>query len=262
MTFKDNKPEAKKHIDSDGNENFGYLVQPGMVNTNQQVATIKNSIGTEQVIGSVTGATSVGNARLSTVAALMALNPASTIFVRLLADAADNLKVSNHDINGIEIEKRSYRVTLHIDNLAAVGTYHLVDLSDFATYPHPDPSSDTDIIVRSVKVEINGNTAFRGDIHIGYLSDVDADNGNFEHLMGWHFDLRELTVSEFLRYPAGLAKSGLTNHNLTDDVRFQTDENLTAGLTTSPAGNNDLVLLVDLTAGNVDFEIVLEYDIE
>lgn len=257
MTFKDNKPQTIKQVDNSGND-------LPTVNSGQPVVTIKNSAGNEPNIAAMNVLTMGAGFGIET-RSLMFTNVAGvgTRWVNGVTDGAGGYFPKSANYQGTNaIDKRGYRATLHIDNLGAVGTYHLVDLSDFATYPHPDPSSDTDIIIRSVKVEINGNTAFRGDIHIGYLSDVDADNGNFEHLMGWHFDLRELTVSEFLRYPAGLAKSGLTNHNLTDDVRFQTDENLTAGLTESPAGNNDLVLLVDLTAGNVDFEIVLEYDIE
>ncbi|MEE9410862.1 MAG: hypothetical protein V3V41_08040, partial [Candidatus Heimdallarchaeota archaeon] len=73
----------------------------------------------------------------------------------------------------------------------------------------------------------------------------------------------ETVIDREFRWPAGVPcadSNHVSSFTLTDDVQFQTDVNLTAGISTAPSGDGDLVLIVEFTAGAVDFSILVEYD--
>jgi len=155
----------------------------------------------------------------------------------------------------------NFHVHLDIENLGAAKGYMLVDLSDITNWPH---TLTSEIHLDSFNITVVGNAAFRGDIELGFLSNVDADNGDFNIIAGWHSDLKETGIFDASRdYKKGiiLATGYWFGPTTANNATWQTDVNLTGpdGATSYPSGNGDLVMNVALTAGNVDVGLSLVY---
>ena len=75
-------------------------------------------------------------------------------------------------------------VHLDIQALAAPKGYMLVDLSDTTNWPH---TAGDHITLEHLNLQVDPTAAFRGDIYIGFLSDVDADNGDLNKVVTFHF---------------------------------------------------------------------------
>jgi len=156
----------------------------------------------------------------------------------------------------------TFSVQLSIENLGASADYILVDLSDTVNFPH----TLTGLIqVSSIHLDLNPDTAFRGDIQLGYLKNVDATDGDFVLLKEWHQDLAaDPTHSGEHFFPNELICSDAYHLGAVtaNDVAFQTDVALTSPAGTSVSGTGDLALRVIRIAGNIDIGITLQYRTE
>ena len=102
-------------------------------------------------------------------------------------------------------------------------------------------------------------------VEVGYLKNVDGDNGDFVEVSGFNFTNKADPLVEVIDFGShGLHCTdnhhfGLTTANSTV---FQTDVNLLGpdGNTSYPSGAGDLALLVTLTAGDVDIEVTVGYE--
>ncbi len=161
-------------------------------------------------------------------------------------------------------EHRTLYVHSNLEAIAATTGFMLVDLSDITNWPH---TGIAHIDIESVTVQINPITAFRGDVELGYLSDVDADNGDFNVIFTWHFDQNADTVFQRLDFGAlGHFHANATTPQwfgpvTANDAIWQTDVNLLGpdGNTSYPSGNGDLVLKITRSAGTVDASILVGY---
>lgn len=153
---------------------------------------------------------------------------------------------------------------IHLDaeNVATTTGYMLIDLSDTTNWPHTNTGS---IGLDFVSVVINSSKTFAGDIELGFLSSVDATNGDFNIIHTWHSDQTGTneTGNIFGTIQFNQFRCIATNWfgpTTSDDTTWQTDVNIVrpdGG--NSFSGNGDLVLKVNRTAGNVDVGITVGY---
>lgn len=157
----------------------------------------------------------------------------------------------------------SFHVSMHTGTTAADKMFMLVDLSDTTNWPHTDTGS---IDVGYVHVAIACDNAFTGEIVLGFLSDVDDTNGDFNHIICWSFTLKNDTHVVDSSTFGSLGHFECSVDNFFGEVTanstlLQTDVSLTGpdGNTSYPSGNGDLVLFCDVPAGNVEVAVNITY---
>ena len=142
----------------------------------------------------------------------------------------------------------------------------VIDLSDTTNWPH----TNTDrISLFRVSISIAASKLFDGSVSIGWLSDVDATDGDFNAIHCWEVvfagtneprDIDQVIDYQHINYDVHIDKwFGPTSAN---NVLFQTDVDLYGpdGNTSYPSGNGDLVLYIQRTAGEIDVSLSVDYD--
>jgi hypothetical protein len=143
--------------------------------------------------------------------------------------------------------------SVHID-LTTTSTligYSLIDLSNTTVWNHKETSV---IILRSLGLIIEPSAAFTGEIKIGFLSAVDATNGDFNQIALWDSIVDAQNRRQDIQLPIdqnGL-RCALSHHTgpaIANSTLFQTDVNLSGPddptTTTYPSAAGDLVMIVD-----------------
>lgn len=154
--------------------------------------------------------------------------------------------------------------TIHVDfqSISAQTAFMLIDISDTTAWPH---SKTTHCVLEYMILEVDPDTNYLGEVKIGFLSNVDATNGDFNQL----FDIDLAKKSDLIVENINFGSHGLhceADHHfgpiLANSTLFQTDVNLEGpdNATSYPSGNDDLVLLVERSAGSVDVSLTLGYE--
>lgn len=166
-------------------------------------------------------------------------------------------QTSAHTVPGhVDIEV----VHLDIDDISAAQDFMLIDLSDTTAWPH---TATGHIDIAYLIINVSPSTAYAGDCEIGFLSAVDATNGDFHGLVEYHLDQKVDQFTDTINFGA-FEMSCETAHwygpTSANDTAFQTDVALTgpAGATHN-SGSGDLVVRVSRTAGNVSIGITIGY---
>lgn len=151
------------------------------------------------------------------------------------------------------------------DIISATTDYILIDLSDTTNYPHDFTGS---IHISNFSLLIDADNTADYLIQVGYLSNVDATNGDFNEIHRVSGTKKTGTVKE-IYYSVNpeaprLISSRITTSNVSaNDTAFQTDVNLASTLdpatADTPSGNGDLVLRVTINAGSIDISSLLGY---
>jgi len=155
----------------------------------------------------------------------------------------------------------TFHVNLSVSNAAGTVGYMLVDLSDTTNWPHTDTAH---IILQQVIVNTNTNTSFVGDLSFGFLSNVDASNGDY-HQIGFLHGERNSNVGQgafdFSNFGFGLETDEWFGPTTSNDTTWQTDVNLIGpdGGTSYPAGNGDFVMKLVSSAGAADISVTVTY---
>jgi len=156
--------------------------------------------------------------------------------------------------------------TMHVASVAATTGYMLVDLSDTINWKHFE-TGHIDLVF--VNIMINPGGSFSGSVDLGFLSNVDATNGDLNVIRYWPLDSESTpgqSVYELIQFGGidkwfhcGTERAFLTTH--ANSTLFQTDVNLEGpdGNTAYPSGNGDLVLRVVRTAGAISFGVLVGY---
>lgn len=154
---------------------------------------------------------------------------------------------------------------VHLDVVAQSGTvgYMLIDLSDTVNWPHTNTAH---IILQKVVIQSSQSTApaFLGNIQFGFLSNVDASNGDFHRigvLQGDRATALGGGIFDFSNYGLGLEEDEWFGPTTLNDTTWQTDVNLLGpdGNTSYPAGNGDFVCKLASSAGTISFGITVVY---
>lgn len=154
--------------------------------------------------------------------------------------------------------------TVHGDfqSIAAQTAFMLIDLSDTSNWAHSETGH---INLEYLIIEIDPDATYLGEIKIGFLTNVDGTDGDFNQI----FDVDMVKKSDLLVEVINFGSHGFdceTDHHFgpitADSALFQTDVNLKGpdGNTSYPSGDGDLVLLVERNGGEVDVSITLGYE--
>ena len=155
--------------------------------------------------------------------------------------------------------------TMHLDTgaVATQTAFMLVDISDTTNWKH----TNTDhIIIDHILIEVDPDLTYLGEIKVGFLSGVDATNGDFNQIIDFDMAKKSELAIEDLTFGGGFHCQTSTHFGpiLANSTLFQTDVDLGGPDDPStlayPSGNGDLILLVERTAGEVDVSITMVYE--
>jgi len=177
---------------------------------------------------------------------------------RVTTETAEG-QVSMHTIPGhVDIE------VVHIDieqsGTTTVG-YMVVDLSDTTNWPHT-ATGHIDIVY--IILNVNPTATFVGDIELGFLTNVDATNGDLNAIMEVHMDKKQDSIFQMMNF--GSFEMSLESEHwfgpiTANDALWQTDVNLQGpdGNTSFPSGAGDLVMHVVATTSDVAVGLTVGY---
>lgn len=154
--------------------------------------------------------------------------------------------------------------TIHLDTqaVAAQTAFMLIDLSDTTNWTH---SLTGHINLEYLILEVDPDGSYFGEIKIGFLTNVDGTDGDFNQII----DIDMVKKSDLLVETIDFGSHGFdceVDHHfgpiLANSTLFQTDVDLEGpdGATSYPSGNGDLVMLIERSAGTVDVSITLGYE--
>jgi len=151
---------------------------------------------------------------------------------------------------------------VHLDaDVSSTTAFMLVDLSDTTNWPH---SKTGHLDMAYLIINADPATNFAGDIELGFLSDVDAENGDFHGIMEFHLDKKTEPFTFGINFGAfgmDLETEHWFGPTTADSTLFQTDVNLEGpdGNTSFPSGNGDLVCIVTVSATSVAVGLTIGY---
>lgn len=154
-------------------------------------------------------------------------------------------------------------VHMDVQNIITQTAFMLIDLSNNSSnWAHSDTGH---INLEYFIIEIDPDDSYVGEIKIGFLSDVDATDGNFHQVL----DLDMRRKADLLVENIDFGSHGMdleTDHwfgpTTANSILFQTDVNLLGpdGATAYPSGAGDLVMIIERTGGAVDVSITIGYE--
>ena len=172
--------------------------------------------------------------------------------------------VTNEGVTSLSQVPGNFDVeVIHLDaeDVAANTGYMLVDLSDTTNWPH---TATGHIDVVFIILTTDPSATFSGDIQLGFLTSVDATNGDFNEIFELHMEKKPTAQLISIQYAAfGIALE--TDHFFgpvtANDTTWQTDVNLQGpdGATSYPSGNGDMVMFVTRTASDISISVTVGY---
>lgn len=151
---------------------------------------------------------------------------------------------------------------IHLDaeDIDATTGFMLVDLSDTTNWPHSD-TGHIDLLFFTMTTD--PHATFSGDIQLGFLTNVDATNGDFNEIFELHMEKKPSAQVVSIQYFFGIALE--TTHFFgpidANSTVWQTDVDLQgpSGATSFPSGAGDLVMQITRTAQDVSVSITVGY---
>lgn len=152
---------------------------------------------------------------------------------------------------------------IHLDaeDISTDTGFMLIDLSDTINWPHTKTGH---IDVLFFILSTDPTNTFVGDIELGFLTNVDAVNGDLNEIFELHLEKQSDPQALLFNYGAfGIAL--LTDHFFgpitANDTTWQTDVDLQGpdGNVSYPSGNGDLVMKIERTAGDISVSITIGY---
>ncbi len=164
-------------------------------------------------------------------------------------------------IDGLGVDVYAPKPSMQLDtgNLTASQDFILVDVSDTTLFKH---QTGDHIHMFHLDMSFDESTAFRGQVKIGFLVDVDATDGDFHTVLQWDFENAASEFEEDLNFNNPLIFNA--DHHVGDitanDTAFQTDVALsTVRGGTAFSGTGDVILRIIRTAGNVEIDSTMQY---
>lgn len=153
-------------------------------------------------------------------------------------------------------------VHFDIQNVQAQTAYMIVDLSDTTNWPHTKTGY---ITIEYLILEVDPDSSYAGEVKLGFLSNVDVDNGDFHQIIDIDMARQSALLVETIDFGShgmDLEKAHWFGPTTADSTLFQTDTSLKGpdGNTSYPAGDGDLVLIIERTAGAVDVSLTIGYE--
>ena len=149
-------------------------------------------------------------------------------------------------------------------DISATADFIFIDISDTTNYPHDNTSW---IHFGNLIIDVDASNLADYEIHLGFLSNVDATNGDFTHIYGWSGtksagnNIREVIAT----HPESVKARPSSNIGKQDlnDTAFQTDVNLAStkdpATADTPSGDGDIALRVTMNAGSINLKLGVVY---
>ena len=158
----------------------------------------------------------------------------------------------------------TYTVHLDVSTASTLIAYMLIDLSDTTTWKH---SVAGHINLEYINIEVDPDSSWVGEIKIGFLSDVDGDNGDFNQIIDIDMERKTALIIESFEFGSHGFDCETSHHYgpvVANSPLFQTaGANILGpdGSTSHPSGAGDLCFIVDGDGTNtVDVSITLGYE--
>ncbi len=151
---------------------------------------------------------------------------------------------------------------IHLDaeDIATTTGFMLVDLSDTTNWPHT-ATGHIDLLFFAMTTD--PSATFSGDVQVGFLSSVDATDGDLNEVFELHMEKKPDPKIVTIQYFFGIALEAAHFFGpiTANDTTWQTDVNLQgpSGASSFPSGNGDLVMLVTRTASDISVSITVGY---
>lgn len=187
--------------------------------------------------------------------------PASTELATVSQITKDG-KTSLYVVSGFT---ETYTVHMDVQSVVLTTAFMLIDLSNASgNWKHTETGH---INLEYLIIEVDPDTSFLGEIKLGFLTNVDAINGDFNQVI----DIDMIKKSDLLVENLNFGSHGMdlqTSHHfgpmLVDSVLFRTGLDLGGpddpAVITYPSGDGDLILLIERSAGEVDVSVTLGYE--
>jgi len=153
--------------------------------------------------------------------------------------------------------------TVHLDtgSVETQTAFMLIDISDTTNWKH----TETDhVIIRHMLLQVDPDANFLGEVNVGFLSNVDATNGDFNTIIDVSLAKKSDLLVQDLRFTGGFHCQTATHFGPidTNSTLFQTDVSLAGpnGATSFPSGNGDLCLIIERSAGAVSVAVTIIYE--
>ena len=154
--------------------------------------------------------------------------------------------------------------TIHLDTQAIITqtAFMLIDLSDIINWPH---SLTGHINLEYMILEVDPDSSYLGEVKLGFLSNVDATNGDFHQIIDIDMARKSNLLVEVINFGSYGFDCEADHHFgpiMADSTLFQTDVNLEGpdGATSYPSGNGDLAMIIERSAGSVDVSLTIGYE--
>jgi hypothetical protein len=143
--------------------------------------------------------------------------------------------------------------------------YNAIDISNTSAWKH---TNTTTAILEYILIQVDPSTNFLGEIKLGFLSSVDATNGDFNQFLSIKMARKSDLLVEIIHFGSHGLHCLTASHFgpiISNSTLFQTDVNLGGPddptTLTYPSGNGDIVLIVDGDGTNfVDVALTLGYE--
>lgn len=173
------------------------------------------------------------------------------------------IKVTVMDGDGNNLHLQKHSIQLKSGAIALTEAFMLINLSDTTLWPHDETTGV--IHIYHLDITINPTANFRGEVSIGYLKNVDGDNGDFTEVFDFDFLAKAELVAESDNFndPVHMGDVHHFGSIEANDTLFRTGVNITGPQASStPSGNGDVVLKIVRTAGtSVEVNIFLQYEV-
>ncbi len=153
---------------------------------------------------------------------------------------------------------------LDIETSHTLIAFMLIDISDTGTWKHTNTGH---VNIEYILIEVDPHASFIGEIKIGFLENVGADNGDFHNIIDIDMKRKSTLLVENINFGSHGLDCESTHHFgpiIVDSTLFQTaGANILGpdGSTTHPSGDGDLAMIVDGDGTNpVDVSITIGYE--
>lgn len=195
------------------------------------------------------------------------LHPSNLHFLENIADSTPNTVTIDGRKSQYTVSGFSDAVSMHLDiatNSTLIAVM-LVDISDTTNWKHTNTG---EIVIDYIVIEVDPSANFLGEVKIGYLTNVDGTNGDFNQILDIDMARKADLFAETVEFGSHGIHCSDTRHFgpiIANSTLFQTDVNLGGpddpATLTYPSGNGDLVMIIDGDGTNsVDVSLTIGYE--
>jgi hypothetical protein len=143
----------------------------------------------------------------------------------------------------------TFTVHMDVSTDSTLIAYSLIDISDTTNWPHTNTS---EIVIEYIIIEVDPDTNFAGEVKLGFLTNVDGTNGDFNQILDIDMRRKADLFAETIDFGSHGFHCKAASHFgpiTANSTLFQTDVNLGGPddptTTAYPSGDGDLVMIVD-----------------